>query len=69
MHENKMDQNDDRAPGEPHPPWRDATDSPTVDADAESSEPAPIDKPLVTLVSELRARLFRDQKSRPRRDQ
>lgn len=33
MHVNKMDQNDDRPPGKPHPPWRDATDSPTVDAE------------------------------------
>jgi hypothetical protein len=67
MHVNKMDQIDDRSLGKPHLPWIDAAEDLTVDADAESPEPALIDKPLATLVSELRDRLFRDQKSRSRR--
>lgn len=69
MHVNEIEQNDDRSPGKPHPPWIDAAEDLTVDTDPESPELALIQKPLATLVSELRDRLFRDQKSRSRRDQ
>lgn len=68
MHVIEMDQNDDRSPGKPRPPWRDAAEDLTVDADSESPELAAIDKSLATLASELRSLVFRDRQSRSRRD-
>lgn len=68
MDDKKMDQINNRSSGKPLPPLSEAAGDPVVGADVELPEPAPIEKTLSTLVSELRARVSRDQQTRSRRD-